>query len=430
MRICLICHFSSLEIRDKLALARSGQKIDDFAAWNVELISALSKRSDIELFVISPHFRMKKLYQKFTLNNVHYSFWKADIPIINRSWPSWFNIDACLNYFWQRKLVQHWIKKINPDVINLIGAENPHYSSMILGLRGFPIVVSIQGIYSNPMRFKSVKEIKWRSRIEKKVLAGAKYFGVNANFMPELISQWCDAPVFLWNRFPTKEIEPGLLQEMSKQEKKYDFVQFSGLTDLKGVPDTIYATKIVKEQYPNIKVRLFGRITDEYLDKIKNLISSLGMEDNVFISKGYRTVSQMLLEASRARFYILPTKIDTIPCTIFEALKIGLPVVSYRTGDIPLLNVGDDRVLLAEQNDITGLAHNMLRLLEENELGANLLKKASGFTNKYFSNQFNVNQFLEIYKSVYNAYHYKQPIPKSLLYDGFLNRRLKAEEGI
>lgn len=424
MKVCLICHFSSQEVRDHLLLAKSGAKIDDFAAWNVELISALSKRSDIELFVIAPHFRMKRLCQQFTLNNVNYFFWKADIPIVNRLWPSWFNIDAWLNYFWQRKLVHRWINKIKPDIVNLIGAENPHYSSMILGLEGFPVLVSIQGIYSNPMRFKSVKEIKWRSRMEKKVLASARYFGVNANFMPNLISQWCDNPVFLWNRFPTKEIEPSLLNDILNQEKSYDFVQFSGLTDLKGVPDTIYATKIVKEQYPNIKVRLFGRITDEYLDKIKNLISSLGMEDNVFISKGYRTVSQMLLEASRARFYILPTKIDTIPCTIFEALKIGLPVVSYKTGDIPLLNVGDERVLLAEKNDIDGLAQNMLRLLRERDLGKMLLCKSTKFVSRYFSNQFNVNQFLEIYKSVYNAYHYKQKIPQEFLYERFLENRI------
>ena len=428
MKVCIICHFSSKEIRDRLSLVRSGAKIKDFAVWNVELISALSKRSDIELFVIAPHFRMRKLYQRFLLNNVNYFFWKADLPVINRSWPSWFNVDAFLNYFWQRKLVQRWIKKINPDIVNLIGAENPHYSAVVLGMKGYPLFVSIQGIYSNPLRFKSVKEIKWRSRIEKKVLASAKYFGINAKFMPALISQWCNNPIFLWNRFPTKELSNDLIQKISNQEKKYDFVQFSGLTDLKGVPDTIYATKIVKERYPNIKVRLFGRISKAYLAKTRDLIDELGLNENVIISNGYSSVSEMLIEASRAKFYILPTKIDTIPCTIFEALKIGLPIVSYKTGDIPLLNVGEERILLAESSDISGLVKNMLRLLEDEKLGPSLVSKTAEFVDKYFSNNFNINQFIDIYQSIINEFYYKVPLPNKILYEGFLETRIRMED--
>ena len=427
MKVCLICHFSSREIRSRLRLTKAGKAIHDFAAWNIELIKSLASRDDIKLYVISPHYRMKSLFQKFNIGNVRYFFYKPDLPLLNRGCPKWFNVDYWTRFFWQRKLVQHWVRKINPDIVNLIGAENPHYSSMVLGLKGYPVLVSIQGIYSNPLRFKSVKEVKWRSNIEKMVLATSKYFGVNANFMPGLISKYCKNPIFLWNRFPTKQVESSLFEATKNQDKIYDFVQFSGLTDLKGVPDTIKAAAIVREKYPGIKVRLFGRITDEYLKKIRLLIDSLNMTENVVISSGYETVDEMLLEAAKARFYILPTKIDTIPCTIFEATKIGLPVVSYKTGDIPLLNTGDERVLLCNANDIDALAGNMIRLLAHDGLAEELNNKTKRFIERFFSNEFNVKQFVALYHAVIENYKSGVPVPESLKYERFLDKRITRE---
>lgn len=423
IRVAMVCHFSNSQIRERVRFCWRGPG-GDTAIWNTELINAFEQRDDIELHVIAPMYRMKGLTQTLQIGKVHYYFYQPGVPFLNISWRRLGRLDARTNYWWARHCVQGWIKKINPDIVNLIGAENPHYSMSIWGLKGYPILVSMQSVYSNPDRFKLVKEDKERSRFERMVIAENKYFGINAPQMPELIRRDVKDPVLFWNRFPT----PGGSKTESSQfnvhcEKVYDFVQFSGLTELKGAPDTIRATAIVKKAFPNVKVRMMGGITPEYLSELKGLIRELGLEDNITLTQGFAKHADLMSEAGKARYYVLPTKIDTIPTTIFEATHLGLPVVSYKTGDIPLLNTGDERVLLADRLDVGGLARQMLRLMKDPKLGRELNQKAQEFTGLYFSNEANVKQFVELYRGVIERCRFGTDIPKFLFYEGFLMRK-------
>lgn len=418
MKVALVCHFSNAEIRQHLDLCRHCRKVADFAAWNSELIRGLERQDDVELYVLAPHFRMKHLSQCFKIGRTEYRFYKGDLPLVNRCWPPWFHVGALTGFRFARHYVQRWIDEIKPDIVNLVGAENPYYSASILGLKGYPVFVSMQSVYSNPARFKAgVRQVTWRSRYERAVIAENRYFGINAPFMPELIKRDVRDPELLWCRYPIK-CETDEIR--GPQNKDFDFVQFSGLTELKGASDTVRATALVKRHYPNVRVRMFGRITESYLSHLRALVNDLGLSENIFISHGFLHHADMMKEATRARCYILPTKLDTIPCTIFEATRLGLPVISYETGDIPLLNKGAERVLLSKTGDVSGLAANMKRILDEKRLGEKLLESSRAFIAKYFSNEADVAQFVSIYKAVINNYRNGTPIPKRLYYDGYL----------
>lgn len=425
IKIVMVCHsFLNRAIRERLTWSWRGCG-GDVAIWNKLLVEELEKRDDIELHLIAGMHHMKCLTQCFISGGTHYYFFKADVPFLNISWSHLGHLDARSNYWWARHCVQKWIGDIKPDIVNLIGAENPWYSASILGLKGYPVFISMQSVYSNPDRFKVIKEDKSRSYFERRVISENRYFGVNSSSMPELIRRDANNPVLMWNRFPTPGGGRGA-NFASKEDvkKEYDFVQFSGMTELKGVPDTIRATAIVKKEFPGVKVRMMGGISPDFHDKMNGLIKDLGVGNNVTLTGGYTKHSDLMAEAMKARFYILPTKVDTIPTTIFEATHLGMPVVSYTTGDIPKLNTGEERVLLAERFDVEGLARQMIRLLREPSLGAELNRKAREFTDKYFSNEANIEQHIAICRAVIGNYRNDTPIPESLMYNGYLERKL------
>lgn len=425
IRVALVCHLCNKEIRERIHWCRHGSR-SDFAVWNTVLISELAKRDDIELHVIAPMNWMRSVVQTFSIGRVNYYFYKTDVPLLHVSWRFLLNFDVISNYWLTRKIVQRWIRKIDPDIVNLIGAENPYYSASILGLKGYPVLVSIQGIYSNPERFKAIKEDHARTKFERMVHAQNKYYGVSAYFMPALIDRDAKNAVYVWNRFPTP-IQRSIEDESCrcKLQKSYDFVQFSRLNDTKGVPDTIRATAIVRQEFPDVKVRIFGGASAEYLRRMETLIDELGLCGNVYISGGYATHKEVIDEASQARNYILPTYIDTIPTTLFEATGLGLAIVSYKTGDIPKLNVGEERVLLAERGNVNDLATQMLRLMRNDGLGEELNTKARKFIEKYFSNEANVEQHVNSLKAVIANWRYGKKIPEELLYEGYLERQMQ-----
>lgn len=421
IKVCLIGYCMNQAVRERIAWGWRSPA-GDTAIWNTQLIDALAARDDIELHVIAPANHMKHLTQSFDIGRVKYRFFKTDVPLLDVNWMHFGRLDQRTNYWWTRRTVQKWIREINPDIVNLTGAENPHYAASILGLKGYPVLVSMQGIYSNPVRFNTEREDKWRTRFERLVHAENRYFGLNAGFMKELILRDCSKDAFFfWNRPLNKEQDVGIFKT---NDKKFDFVFFSRMNANKGALDLAKAAAIVRKSHPDVTIRLIGRGHADFEGQWQRLADELGVSGNFVRSDGYTDHDDLMREVASARYHILPTYIDTIPCTIFEGLRLGLPFVGYKTGDIPKLNIGDERVLLVEPGDVEGLAAQMIRLLDRPDEAAALQHKAVDFVERCFSNKANIEQFLAIYRAVIDNYCNGMPIPRELMYDEYLKRKL------
>jgi glycosyltransferase involved in cell wall biosynthesis len=418
IKVVWICHFSNADVRKHLPLTKKGCEIYDFASWVTNLIQEFKKFENIELHIISPHAYLKAIYFSYFSEGVNYHFYNRNILCLNK-YLSYivYRSNELTGFMLNRLLVSRLINKIKPDIINLFGAENAYYSATVLGVKQIPVLISIQGIYSNNERFKYFKKDKIRYSIERKIHSENKYFSINASFMQELIKRDSKDPILFWNRYPLKIIK---LKDIAHIEKKYDFVLFSRLTVMKGTEDALKAIALVKKFKPNVSLRMMGSSSKKNIEQLKTMSNELGIGDNVFISEGYVAHEDLLCEAAKAKFYLLPTKLDTIPSTIFEAIYLGLPVVSYNTGDIPLLNKGDIRVLLSDRDDIESLGKNMIRLLAEPNLAGVISGKAKDFVEKWFDNRTLALNFVSQYKAVLAHYYYNEPIPDSLLYRNYL----------
>lgn len=413
IKVAWICHFSNEYIRSQLPLSKS-KNYEDFSPWITSTIKEMENYHDLELHIIAPHRGMKRLLFSFSDSNISYYFFKPDVPLIHRMWPTWLPLDGCTGYIKNRIIVRHYIEKIKPDLINLHGAENPHYSSSILGIDNYPIYLCVQGIYSDPVMLEANKKVdNIKVRIERTIHRKEKYFGIRAPYMAKLIEKDNPDAIFLWQ--PYSLGKPEFKDDLPS--KDFDFVYFARITPAKGIEDLIEAISIIKLSKPDVKLNVIGPGSDTYLNTLNQKVSVLGLERNVLFSGTFETLEQVYTQVIRAKVSVLPTKADNIPSTIVESIQLGLPVVSYRTGGIPFLNNDGAAVLLCEKGDIQSLASNMVKVLNDNNLAFKLVTRGRSVLDKYFDSSESASRLFEQYKAIIGHYRHNIPIAEELLFD-------------
>lgn len=76
--------------------------------------------------------------------------------------------------------------------------------------------------------------------------------------------------------------------------------------------------------------------TADYKSLLNEKINKLGVDDNIVFHEYFPKQSDMHEHIQKAKYALLPVKLDSIPGTISEAMMLDLPVVSYRTYGTPI----------------------------------------------------------------------------------------------
>lgn len=419
----MVCHYSNPKVRKHLPLdnrrlysivrrmlfmptKRGGY--GDIAPWDSYMVEQLRQRDDIELYVISAHTGLKRGVCSFDLEGVHYHFVRCDrATLLKRliSSPSlWHKLNP------MRPVVRRLVKKINPDIIALMGTENAYYSGTVLGIEGVPIIIKLQTIYNNPDRAVYSTVDKKNAYVEKLLLENAKYVSgakMHYNLVREMNP---DVFNFKWSfGYTYPEVHP--------VEKKYDFVNYAMAMDpRKGFPDSIQALAIVKKDYPNVTLDLVGGGTKEYKDELIRMVDSLGLKENVTFTPFFEKQEDMFQHIQSARFAVLPCKMDSVSGTMVQAMHYGFPMICYRTVGTPRLNASKECVLIAENSNVDDLAAKMLILLRDEQKAHELSVNAK----EYFAARFNDDkirqQMVDVFRAVIDNYHNGTSIPETLLY--------------
>ncbi|HEX8891049.1 MAG TPA: glycosyltransferase family 4 protein [Pyrinomonadaceae bacterium] len=84
-----------------------------------------------------------------------------------------------------------------------------------------------------------------------------------------------------------------------------------------------------------------------------------------------------------ADIYLNASNVDNMPLSILEAFAAGLPVVTTNAGGIPYMVSHEQTGLLVEKNDYEAMAAAAMRLLEDEELAAQMTERARAECAKY-----------------------------------------------
>lgn len=135
----------------------------------------------------------------------------------------------------------------------------------------------------------------------------------------------------------------------------------------------------------------------------------------------------MLRYALKAKIYILPTLIEGLATTAVEAMLLGLPVITYASGNMPFLNIDGENVWMCKTGDIDGLTKNMKRLFDDPVVAQELASRGQAFARRVFGIDENVKLNIRQYRAIIEHYHLQIPIPEDLLFTGELKLGIPAK---
>ena len=426
MRVVLLCHVSDSRIRMNLPLVSErtnnffrklfGKKelsYSDFALWNANTIAGFEKIEDVELHVIAPHKGLKTWTFEYELNNIHYHFYRPEPLFPWLAFEKVFNKKQYKEFPRTRHMVKSFIKKIKPDIVNLVGAENPYYSICGLDIEDVPLFITCQTVYSNPNRKTLsgyVSKMRWE--LEQALFKKAAAFSCTNTMYRDLIKSYVpDAIVFplIWPDKPFPELSPC--------EKKYDFAFFSVVVSAKkGIDSALRAMAIVKKYKPNVSLLVVGNIDKNYKCTLDKQIEDSGMTQNIIFHDFFPLQIDMFNYVHQARFALLPVKMDYLSGTILQAMEMGMPVVTHITSGTPTLNAERETVLLSEIGDVETMAKQMLCLMDDELLAKKLSDNGKLYVEKRHQRESNgIKSRLNQYRAIIDNYRKGTPIPFEML---------------
>lgn len=417
IKVAWICQISNQQIRNKLkfykytpmALLRMfyGNIFQhDCAKWNTNAIEEFEKFDDIELHIISPHLYISRL-QEFSINNIHYHIFNSEDDNVIDVLKTRVLKKKRTNYNKNSKTINRLIERINPDIVQMIGAENPFYSeSALLLSRKRPFIITLQTLMNDPdflANYPITEEsYNYRSEIERKIIVKADYIASKVLLFRKIIKDKIKPDAI----FLDMNLAVGEKVMENNDDRSYDFVYFAADIS-KAVDYTIEVFALTKKKHPDITLLVVGGYSDSLMQQLKVRMRELDLGDEIKFIGRPNTHADVMKEIRKARFAVIPLKIDLISCTIRESMANGLPVVTTITPSTPSLNRDRNCILLSEKYDYQAMADNMCLLLENPELVSELIENSTKTINEKYSNASFMKDWRDEYYKILNRKHDK-----------------------
>lgn len=410
IKVVWICHLSNPEIRNNLKFRKwsivevskrivGKGKYYDFASWNTKGIHEFEKFEDIELHIIAPHYGINGL-QEFELNNIHYHFFHTEDDNMLSLFEKVFLHKVKKSYSLNTKRILSLIEKIKPDLVHLIGIENPYYAESALSMaKTIPLIVTLQTLMIDPdfqKNYPISKELyDYRAGLEETIIKRANYVASKVEHFRSIIREQEGQEV----KFLDISLAVGESVNLSLTEKLYDFVYFAADIS-KAIDYALEAFAIVKKKYKDITLHVIGGYDETLMHEIKQQMKRLGLEEGVDFTGKLSTYDDVISEVRKCRFALLPLKIDLISGTIREAMANGLPVVTTITPSTPKLNMYRECVLLSQKGDFETMASNMCRLLEEPKFAEKMRLNSSIYLQERYDNKATMDAWRKTYHEI------------------------------
>ena len=429
MKIVWLCSVSNTEIRLKLettvnplepflwkAVHRKMEKGIDSGIWITNGINEIKNMPEVDLHIVSPCRDLSKMRQDFDIDGVHYHFCRDENSSIFMKIYRYLFSRNSSQFKTNRRRICKIINDINPDLVHVIGAENPQYSLTLLDLpKNIPTILQLQALLMS-IKDKVNGEAKinytYKAEIEKELIKRADYVGTNVSSFISYIRKNVSDEI----KFLNTSLAMAQKIDLSETKKEFDFVHYAG--GLGKTKATDIAIKAFGEAYkvnPNITLDIIGQCPDDFRKEIDIIIDEFGIHNAVTFEGRLPTHDDVIKQIRKARFALLPLSVSIVPNTLHEAMANGLPLITTVTSGTPNLNKKRQSVLISEKGDYKDIAKNMLLLLGNPHLAETLRINAAQTEFERANNKEIIRHWVEVYSAVLNCEKEGKPIPKDFL---------------
>lgn len=177
------------------------------------------------------------------------------------------------------------------------------------------------------------------------------------------------------------------------------------------VPKFLFLGQLTKRKGLTILVEAFAQMKESahlqliggnwaslgYPQEIRELISNLGIENRVELHNHQTDVVKWLKQSD---VFVFPSLNDTHPRVIMEAMYLGVPVISTKSGGIPEMVENGVTGILVEPNDPTSLAKALDRLAKSEELRISIGHAACIRVRESLKSTETLDRYQEIFQTV------------------------------
>ena len=235
-----------------------------------------------------------------------------------------------------------------------------------------PMITTFYGFdVSMPLRLPS-----WRKKYIKLFHEGELFLTEGNHMKEELIKLGCSEDKIFVQHLGVDLKKFNYTPREFPEDGNIRILIAGSFREKKGIPYAIQSFAKVKQNYPNIQLRILGE--GPLRGQIESLIKKLDISEYVDLL-GYQDHEVFLKEAADAHIFMLPSITaengDTeggAPVAIIEAQATGLPIISSYHADIPEVVVDGKSALLAPEKDIDCLANHLEYLIKTPELWAKM----------------------------------------------------------
>ena len=157
---------------------------------------------------------------------------------------------------------------------------------------------------------------------------------------------------------------------------------------------TILAFQKVLDKHPSLKFKMIG--DGELFDVSKNLVKSLGLENNIILLGGLER-KEIVKHLQSAFLFVQHSLVasngdsEGTPVGIIEAMAAGLPVVSTRHAGIPDVVIENETGFLVDEGDINTMVKAIIKLAENRKLLSEFGTNGKVFIEKNFTLEKHIN---------------------------------------
>ena len=387
-----------------------------YGGWMYGLADALVNNTDIKLSIATVH---DGEYIEKKVNN------KIYILIPNKD-------KSSIKNYWKKVKEEQ-----QPNVVHIHGTEYNHGLLYMQQNGADQVVFSIQGLvnvyeryYLSGLSFKEIISnitfrdiVRWdnlyqqKYKFKKRGVQEQEYFKRSKHVIGR--TDWDKVHAYFNNKNITYHFCNEMLRSGFYSSKKWSITNCEQHTiflsqanyPLKGLHKVLEAVALLKDEFPNIKIKIGGHNIikeDTFVDKlkltgygnfIKNKIRKLDLIDNVEFL-GNLQEEQMINEYLKANVFICPSAIENSPNSLGEAQLLGVPSIAAYVGGTPNMITNGVDGLLYRFEEIEMLAYQIKQLFINNDLCKELSKNAIlASDNRHDKNNIS-KQILSIYKNI------------------------------
>jgi len=327
-------------------------------AITLYLLKGLQQFDDMELHMVTLRSDVTERTVSHNGITVHYI-------------PTNYRLNALTFDFYHRHLLRQKLVALQPDLVHAHIAGTYPLAAFDMG---FPSVLSLHGI----RRHEVALWRGWRNQLYRRwIITYQEWASIRA--AKHIIAT---SPPYIRKEFG--RIIRGKIYDIENPVNGHFFtverceqpnrVLYAGhISVRKGILQLLQAVDLVRQRVPDLQTRLAGRMGSDrtYIEQLRAYTHDHGLEDCVHFL-GPLDEASLLEEYARCALLVLPSRQETAPMVIEQAMAARVPVVATRVGGVDYLVDHGRTGFVVEFGDTRGLAEAMTRLLTDAELRARM----------------------------------------------------------